>query len=138
MRFTPATRRNNPLRADLTAMIDVIFQLLIFFLVSATYAPPEGHLELALRAEHQEAGAAADLVPQLLEVQRRGDESIFLLGQVEVRDQDALMVLLESLPKQGGLFVRAQDTATVEGAIAALQAARDAGFEKVTYVPPAQ
>lgn len=138
MRFTPATRRNTLLRADLTAMIDIIFQLLIFFLLSTTYAPPEGHLEPALRAEHQEAGAAADLVPQLLEVQRRGDQTIFIVGQVEVRDEDSLVALLASLPKQGGLFVRAQDTATVEGAIAALQAARDAQFEKVTYVPPAQ
>ena len=139
MQFTPKSKqRSTLLRSDLTAMIDIIFQLLIFFLLSTTYAPPEGHLEPALRADHQEAGAAADLVPQLVEVQSRGGRTVFIVGQVEVPDKDSLVALLSTLPKQGGLFVRAQNNAQVSGAMAALQAARDAEFDKVTYVPPPQ
>lgn len=138
MQFTARKRRATLLRSDLTAMIDVIFLLLIFFLLSTTYAPPEGHLEPALTAEHKDAGAAADLVPQLIEVQNRGGRTIFVVGQRELADKAALTELLRALPKEGGVFVRSQDVVPVEWTVAALQAARDAEFEKVTYVPPAR
>ena len=69
---------------------------------------------------------------------RRGGRTVFVVGQVEVPDKDSLVALLSTLPKQGGLFVRAQNNALVSGAMAALQAARDAEFDKVTYVPPPQ
>ncbi len=38
MQFTPSRSKNRPLGVDMTPMIDIVFQLLIFFLVTAQMA----------------------------------------------------------------------------------------------------
>ena len=47
----------------------------------------------------------------------------------------ALASALRELPKDAGLFIRVHAGPTVGFAAAAMQAGRDAGFDKVTYVP---
>ena len=116
-------------------MIDVIFLLLIYFFLSTTYEPPESELAPALKAERVEGGSGADLQPQIVEVGLVGGEPGFRIGSRVTRDQDALRELLEGLPKEAGVFVRGEPGAGVGWAAAALQAARDAGFDRVTYVP---
>ncbi len=120
---------------QITSMVDVIFLLLVYFLTTSTYAPPESELSPALRAEQIAGGRAADLQPQIVEVTLRRGEPAFVIGERVLRDKGALRQVLEKLPKEGGVFVRGADAVTTEWAVAAIQAARDAGFEKVTYVP---
>jgi hypothetical protein len=43
--------------------------------------------------------------------------------------------VLRALPKEPGVVVRVSDGVSVAGAAAALQACRDAGFERIAYRP---
>jgi biopolymer transport protein ExbD len=46
-------RRPSPMRLNLTAMIDVVFQLLIYFVVTASFSQGEGVLKARLPGEGQ-------------------------------------------------------------------------------------
>ena len=46
-----------------------------------------------------------------------------------------LLEALEPLPKEAGVFIKVHEGVPVGFAVAALQVARDAGFDQVTYVP---
>ena len=116
-------------------MIDVIFLLLIYFVVSSTYTPPESELTPALRTERDAAGRSSDLTPQVVEVSREGAAVVYRVGAQRVTGRAELIALLRTLPRAPGVVVRGSDGATTEGAFGAIQACRDAGFDKVTYVP---
>jgi biopolymer transport protein ExbD len=137
MNFTPPARRKRArlLTLELTPMIDVIFLLLIYFFLSTTYMPPESELTPALEAERVDGGRGADLQPQIIEVARFAGKPGFAIGERVMFDRDALLAVLEQLPTEGGVFVRGADDVTTSWALAAIQASRDAGFTKVTYVP---
>ena len=53
----------------------------------------------------------------------------------QVGDRSQLAMILVRLPNDPGIIIRVDDAVTVGFAIAAVQEARDAGFERVTYVP---
>jgi biopolymer transport protein ExbD len=115
-------------------MIDVVFLLLIFFMTTTTLATPESQLGAALQSQEGRA-SAVDLEPQIVDVEPDADAPIFRLASRRFTDAASLRDALARLPKDQGVFVRVADDARVEWAAAALQAARDAGFTKVSYVP---
>jgi biopolymer transport protein ExbD len=117
----------------LTSMIDVFFLLLVYFLTSATITPPEEELAATLSAE-SESDAAANLEPQIVRV--LGPGGLFAVASQTLASQDQLLDLLRRLPKEPGVFVEAEDNAPVWAVAAALQACRDAGFQRLTYVAP--
>ena len=119
---------------DMTPMVDVTFLLLIFFMVTANFVR-ESELRSTLWQDQQGSGAASDLRPQIITIRRTGERFEFLLGERVISTQRELTELLGQLPKDGGVFVRAPGDVTVEPVAAALQAASDAGFLKVSYVP---
>lgn len=121
----------------LTSLIDVVFLLLIYFLVTADFTGQESDLSSALGRKSAEGGVAADLLPQVLRVERRqGSESaVYKLGGREFTDGERLTEVLRKLPKEAGVFVRVSDGVRVEDAAAAIQACKDAGFLRVSYVP---
>jgi biopolymer transport protein ExbD len=121
-------------RLQFTSMIDIIFLLLIFFMATTTLAPPEAQLASALQAQ-REGGRAADLEPQVIDVMLLDGDAIYRFGERVLRSQEDLTALLREMPKEGGVFVRVADDVRVGWAAAALQASKDAGFTKVTYVP---
>lgn len=135
-RRAPSRRRD--IYLNLTSMIDVMFNLLVFFFAASSLALPESYLQSTLQARGGGGGQAAtgDLSPQVLEVRRGpGDVGVYRLGERVVGDRAALLDLLRALPKDPGVVVQVQDDVTVALAVGAMQACRDAGFEKVTYVP---
>ena len=137
MHFLP--RNRDPEDRDaaglpLTTLIDVVFLLLIYFLLTASFVPPESELSAALQTEEQE-GAAADLQPQVVSVTTQGGEPRYQIGTHMVESREMLTELLRELPKDAGVFVRVSDDAPVGAAAGALQACRDAGFVKISYVP---
>lgn len=137
MRFTRADTgadRASPV-VFTTSFIDVVFLLLIFFLVTATFQREEGRLSSALEAERASGGRSADLLPQIIDVRADDAGPVYTMGERAVRDRDALAVLLRALPKEPGVFVRVHGSAPVHAVAAALQASRDAGFVKISYVP---
>lgn len=123
-------------KLPMTAMIDVVFMMLMYFLLSATLSDPESDLASALRAE-QESGssAAADFQPQIVEVLMREGRVVYRVGLRELSDAARLEELLKPLPKAPGVFVQVSADVPVSAAAAGLQACKDAGFTRVSYVP---
>ncbi len=120
----------------MASMIDVVFLLLVFFLVTSTFSTSEDRLNAAAKAQRTGTGAS-DLTPQIVDVMERDGKDVYVIGETATGDPAALRRVLQALPKEPGVAIRVHDDATVAGAAAALQAARDAGFEKRSYVPAA-
>lgn len=134
----PPAPRSVANRLQVTSMIDVIFLLLIFFMVTTTFSQPEGRLTPGLKEERAGAGRASDFEPQIVDVIRQGARDVYQLGDRIFADKRSLSKALSELPKDPGVFVRVSNEVSVSSAAAAIQACRDAGFEKVSYVPAAQ
>lgn len=121
-------------RLPLVALIDVVFFLLIYFVTAGTLAGEEAQLPSALRTESQ--GRGSDLSPQVLFVEPGAPgRARFRIGERTMDTREALTAVLRQLPRENGVIVRVSSGVTVEAAAAALQATRDAGFQKVSYVP---
>ena len=117
-------------------MIDVTFLLLIYFMVTVVIAPPEDRLTPTLQTQQtQSAGANIDFQPQIIDVLRTESGPVYRLGSQTFTSRDQLEVVLRVLPKSTGVFVHVHEQVPVGFAIAALQVAKDAGFDQVTYVP---
>lgn len=137
MKFAPRGKTYDRVstRLRITSMIDVIFLLLIFFMTTTTLTIPESQLTPGLKIERGEGGAGADLQPQIVDARLIDGAPVYQIGERVARSKDALTSLLRDLPKEVGVFVRVSGDVSVEWATAAIQACRDAGFEKVNYVP---
>ncbi len=89
-------------------MIDVVFLLLIFFLITADFAKPENKLPAALQTEG---------------------------GGVRSSDRVSLEQILSQLPRDAGVAIKAEPDVPIQAVATALQAARNAGFTRRSYVP---
>ena len=118
----------------MTPMIDVVFLLLIYFMVTSSMTPSESRLSSALQSENK-SGRAADLQLQIITVDLVDGKPAFIMGERLMRSREELVDLLRLLPKEGGVFVKVAGRVPVSATAAALQACKDAGFAKVTYVP---
>ncbi|GIW74245.1 MAG: hypothetical protein KatS3mg103_0767 [Phycisphaerales bacterium] len=134
MRLRPRTDERSQGQLPLTPMIDVVFLLLIYFMVTATITPPESRLDSTLRSERG-SGQQRDLKPQIVTIDQLDGQVVYRLGSRAFTDRRALAQVLEELPKEGGLFVRVTDRAPWAAVAAVMQEAQDAGFTKRTYVP---
>jgi len=132
----PRRRSLDQVPLNLASMIDVTFLLLIYFMVSTVLAPDERTLDTAIRQEREGASAdARDFVPQRITVTAEGGEPAWELGRRRITDRAELERLVGRLPTEAGMVVEVHGGVPVEVAVAALQVARDAGFEEVSYVP---
>lgn len=137
MRFRNTSSRDpSRYRLPLIALIDVVLFLLLYFMVAGTLAPEEAELASALRSEKGAGGKALDLQPQVIAVMPGADgRAEFVLGERVAKDKASLAGVLKQLPKEGGVFVKTSGRVPVEAAATALQACKDAGFVRITYVP---
>ncbi|RMH29817.1 MAG: hypothetical protein D6692_02850 [Planctomycetota bacterium] len=118
----------------LISLIDVVFLLLIYFLVTSDFSQEERRIPSALQTE---GGGirSVEFQPQIIDIVPAGDGVRFIIGQLETGEQAALTTMLARLPREPGVAIRAEPDAPVWAIAAALQAAKDAGFEKRSYVP---
>lgn len=130
------TSRDHLGQLPLTSLIDVVFLLLIYFLVTLSMRVGESSLSSTLKTETKGAGREADLQPQIVHVEpgetRRG---VFRIGQRVLMSRDSLRAVLAQLPKEAGVIIRVKGDAPVAAAAAAEQACKDAGFQRISYVP---
>lgn len=120
---------------NMSSMIDVTFLLLIYFIVTTVFSLPEDQLTPALEVEQGSSSVETDLEPQIVTVTSNGSQQVYQIGDQTVADRSQLATILVRLPNDPGIIIRVDDGVTVGFAIAAVQEARDAGFERVTYVP---
>jgi biopolymer transport protein ExbD len=133
MRFRRSGRDRKP-ELNLASMIDATFLLLAFFIFTTGAGLNESKLSPNLRVQRG-TDAKDDLEPQVVEVLRVDQTTVFRLGSADHPTRESLAAALEVLPKERGLFVRVYAGVDVAAAAAAIQTARNAGFEAVTYVP---
>ena len=151
MRLT-ARRHVSQLEMQMTSMIDVVFLLLIFFMVTSSFQKTERELDPAVKVERQSSSAPRDLAPTIVEV-AAGSEGLFAfkvggreigavdasaaeaekLGQIAAATDELTQLLAQLENKADGAFIRAADDAPFQMAAAAIQAAKDAGFLSATY-----
>ncbi len=136
MRFKRHRDLGNYRMGQLTSLIDVVFLLLIFFMVTASFNAAESELDATLEPATAGTAGNTDLQPQVIHVRLDPQGTItYTIGANTFRRAGALAIMLGRLPHESGVFVRADDNVPWRGPAAALQAAQDAGFTKVTYVP---
>ncbi len=136
IRVKSSRRRNDRITLNLASMIDVTFLLLIYFMVTTVLGRQEDRLSPTIQTEKENASAeASDFQPQVVEVRQIAGEPAYELGPSVFRQKAELRRALENLPKTAGIFIRVHNQVPVGFAVAAIQAARDAGFDQVTYVP---
>lgn len=116
-------------------MIDVTFLLLIYFIITTVIATPEDALIPALKAEKSSSVSQDNFEPQIIRVKTVNSQPVYQLGDRSFSDREQLAIVLNTLPKEPGVIFRVDNSVTVGFAIAAIQEARNSGFEKVTYVP---
>ncbi len=147
MRFMPAAKIHpSIIRLPLTAFIDVVLFILIYFLIAGSLAPEEAELASGLRVEKKalsatgaaDSASVADLSPQVVSVEPGpSGKPVYRMGSRVLTSRRELEVLLRELPKQQGVIIKVPGTVTVDAAAAALQAAHDSGFTRISYVPAA-
>ena len=117
---------------NLVSMIDATFLLLGFFLVTAGASRVEGRLTGALGTT---GGAAGDLQAVVVDVHGAPGAAWYRVAGRRINDVAALRDALVGMPKPPGAAVRMHAGPNAGDAAAALQAVRDAGFERVSYAP---
>jgi len=119
----------------LTSMIDVVFLLLIFFMLTATFTLDEERIDSALASRGRGSSSNEELLPQILEVSGGAGGDLFTIGGRRPSSQAELVAVLRRLPKAPGIIIRAHDSASIAAIASAKQAVADAGFGRRTYVP---
>src|SRR5262245_12929886 len=105
-------RHGSKLELQMTSMIDCVFLLLIFFMVTSSFNRAERELDAGLATQSSSGRAAADLVPIIIEIVRGDGGFIFKLGGQELNSREELMAVLRRIEnKLDGAFVRADDAA---------------------------
>lgn len=137
MKLTPRARNllgRHTLRLQLIAMIDVVLFILLYFMLSSSFAADERALESALGVEGR-GGKGTSLQPQVVLVESKDGVAVFRIGERVLKDRASLESVLTLLPKEQGVFVKVSGMVAVDSAAIALQAATNAGFRKISYVP---
>ena len=128
-------RRRSQLGAlPLTSMIDVVFLLLVFFLVTADFAKKENKLPAALQTEGGGV-STSDLQPQIIKISLMNGETTYTIGQVRCTDRESLESVLKQLPSEPGVAIKSEPDVPIQAIATALQAAKNAGFARRSYVP---
>jgi biopolymer transport protein ExbD len=129
-------RHGSKLDMQMTSMIDVVFLLLIFFMVTSSFNKAERELDPAVKVQRAAASAAQDLAPAIVDVVRGDSGFVYRLGGRDLTSAEQLTQVLARLDnKLDGAVVRASDEAPFELAATAVQACKAAGFSLVSYVP---
>jgi len=128
-------RRINKGALNLSSMIDVTFLLLIYFIVTTVFTPPEDALAPALKVEEGTSSQEQDYEPQIVTVSLQEGSPAYQIGEQVLRDRQQFSALIDKLPREPGIIIRVTDDVPVGFAVTAVQESRNAGFERVTYVP---
>ncbi len=137
MRLTSRSAKHGAkLDLPLTSMIDVVFLLLIYFLVTTSLIEEERELDSGIKVQRSSAQRAADLAPAVIDVTRGGSGFVYRIGGREITSAAELRsVLTQFENKIDGAFVRVDDDAPFDMAATAIQACKDSRFLSVSYVP---
>jgi len=131
MNFRP--RREEEVDVNLTPLIDVVFLLLIFFMVSTTFIR-ESEIELTLPEASVEAREEA---VDKIEIAIDKDGRFFVNGNALINTQLAtIRQALNEAKSDGGdpiVIISADATATHQSVVTVMDAARLVGLTRITF-----
>jgi biopolymer transport protein ExbD len=129
-------RHGSKIDLQMTSMIDCVFLLLIFFMVTSSFNMAERELDPAIKVQRAAGRAASDLAPAIVDVVRGDGGFVLRLGGREFASPAELTQVLRQLDnKVDGAIVRVEDESPFDLAASAVQACKSAGFALVSYVP---
>ncbi len=125
MRF--ARPRRDPVEVNLTPLIDVVFLLLIFFMVSTTF---ETRQALELTLPETSSGAAAEVSPVTVVITATG---VYWLGERELAatELSAALAAEAEQAREHGLVVEADGRASHAAVVRVLDQASLQGIQRV-------
>ena len=146
MRIPTAHSRRTPidLQTAMTPLIDVVFQLLIFFICAST-----GHLRELLLPTDFAAGALGDQAAKQIErplgevwirLTRESDETVMRLEGLEFRQLEELQATLVSLAKTANdipVILDIGGDVPLGDAVGVFDASRAAGFRSISFAAEA-
>ena len=137
MRLSNQQQKGAPLALSMTSMIDVVFLLLIFFIVTTTFVRPERQVQSSIKVNEKDAAQEqSDLDPAIVEISRFGDVIQFRIGAIKTNKLDEVEKILRGFKdKAEGAFVRAADNVPFEAAAQAIGVCKSSGFTTVSYLP---
>lgn len=128
--------RRAELELPMASTIDVVFLLLIFFMVTAAFRETEKELKVGIKKQSESATTPRDLQPAIVDIVPAGDGFAYKIGSRQVETSGELEAILNAFTNKGdGAFVKVRNEVPAGMAAAAIQACKDAEFESVTYVP---
>ena len=127
MNFSPE-RRRPPVLLDLTPLIDVVFLLLIFFMVSTTFVQDAAGLKIDLpRSDNREVIESGNDVSLRL----AGDGTVYVDDAGVTLDELRALLQAAALKDTDTMVVLAADTAVDHGRVVeVLDLARDLGLTR--------
>ena len=125
------------LQISMTSMIDVVFLLLIFFLMTTSFIQPERQLTSNIKVERTDSGLnQSDLEPAVVDIYLFGDSVVYQLGAVKSSSlEDIKPILTDFTNKSDGGFVRVGRGVNFEHAAQTIGAFKAHGFKNVSYLP---
>ena len=128
--------RERRLELNMTSMIDVVFLLLVFFMMTMSFVKTERELNPAIKVDESSKVSTVDYEPAIVEVVPVGSAIVYRIGGRETTSTDELTGILRQFEhKIDGAFVKVSDAAPFNMAAAAIQACKSAGFPAVSYLP---
>ena len=123
----------------MTSLIDVVFLLLIFFLVTTTFSKPEMQLLPNIKVDDESAASESPMQIESLRVLPGDDgQGAYKIGSVVTTDIAELEKILSGASdesKLDGVMVYVSGEAPFGKAVEAFNACRQSGFLVVSYVP---
>ncbi len=121
------TQQEDEKVADLTPMLDVVFIMLIFFIVTATFIKEAG---IEVNRPDTQTAELKKTVSLLVAV--GADNSIWIdKKKVDIRNVRPIMERLHAENPKGGLVIQADSDAKVAKVLAIMEAARTIGITQV-------
>ncbi len=136
MRLSSRKRSENKMELSNTGMIDIVFLLLVFFLVTSSFIPPEKEIRPAIATEKKNSSrASSDFEKAIVEIVAEGGNFLYKLGGIKTSDKQELLESLRAFPnKIEGAFVKSDDDAPFDMTAQAISTCKEAGFVVVTFV----
>lgn len=127
-------RRTPEIQLASAGMIDIVFLLLIFFLVNSSFRPVERQVESELTDPNARSTSLLD--PLVIRLQANDNRFEFQVGGRRFPDRPQLMAWLrEWQDREQRVMVVGPAAAPVELSIATLNDLRLLGFKNLSYVP---
>lgn len=119
-------------RLPLVAFIDVVLFLLLYFVLAGNLAAEEQILSTTLGASQGRSQSL--LQSQMLIIEVQNGQVVYRIGERVMPDRQSLASVLRQLPHDAGIIVRPSPEVPVEATAAAVQEAKDAGFDRISYL----